>query len=132
MATLTREQLLSRKRPKEKIEIPSLGGEVWVLTMASDDKDSFEHAQVSLNNGEDDEYAFMKGVRARYMVRTLGDENGERLLSDDDAEALSDSWNADLENAFSVAKRLNGITAEDIKELAKNSATDPKDSSGTT
>jgi hypothetical protein len=127
---LTREQILATKPPMEQAQWLN-GDVVNVAAMTGTARDSFEKDTVQLSSAED-EYGHMTNFRARLLVRCLVDDNGERLFGDDDAAVLGAIWCSPLDKAFDVAKRLNGFSPEDIKELEKNSDSAPSDCSGTT
>ena len=105
--SLTREQYLAAKSPKELVPLPEIGGDGWVAAMRPVDRDSFERSNAELGS---DTFAFLDNARARLLVRCLVDENGERLFTDADAAELGKTWCAPLDKLFEVAKRLNGFS----------------------
>lgn len=132
MGTLTRENILSAKRPSILHPMPALGGDVWITSMESPDKDAFERSNAELAEASGTSYGYYDNIRSRLLVRSITDENGVRLLADDDAIALGKAWNPNFEEAFALAKKVNGWSNEDLEEIAKNSKADLKESSGTT
>jgi hypothetical protein len=60
-------------------------------------------------------------VRAELLVRTLCDESGARLFSDEDTEALAALGQDVLEPAFQAAAKLSGLT----EDVGKNSPSGP-------
>ena len=109
---------------KEKVNVPEWGGEIYVRTMTGTERDSFEQEIVNT-----DESANLKNIRARLCVLTIIDDKGNRLFDANDIEALGRKSALVLDRIFQVAQRLNGITSEDVEELAKNSENDQGDSS---
>jgi flavoprotein len=51
------------------------------------------------------------------------------LFSDSDVAALGSKSSRSVQRVFNVAQKLSGLSDEDIDELAKNSESDPDDSS---
>lgn len=128
---LTREQLLATKPPKPEA-VPWLNGEVvYVAAWNSAARDSFEKENLEVGTS-DDPYSHLENIRARLLVRCLVDENGERLLTDDDAAELGQCWAVPMDRAFAVAKRLCAFSQADLEELEKNYGSAPSDCSGST
>jgi hypothetical protein len=64
----------------------------------------------------------LHNVRAKLVVRSVVDEDGNRVFRDQDAPALGEKSAAVLDKLYDVASRLSKVTQEDVEELAKNSA----------
>jgi len=113
---LTRDSILQADDlPKESVEVPEWGGQVWVRTLSGTERDSFEQSMVTKKNKPN-----MDNVRARFAVLTICDEKGERLFQAADAEALGKKSAAALDRVFAVAQRLNGFSDQDQKDLSDN------------
>lgn len=118
MAILKREQILSADDLKrESVSVPEWGGEVLVRTMTGAERDAFEAAI----GGGKARQVNTANIRARLVALTVVDEAGARLFADGDMEALGRKSAAALDRCFSVAMRLNGLSAKDVEELEKNS-----------
>jgi len=63
----------------------------------------------------------LRNMTARLCAICIVDEKGKRVFSDFDAESLGRKSAKALDRIFDVAQRLNGLGADDIKEMAKNS-----------
>lgn len=125
MTILTREQILAADdRHTETVEIPEWGGSVIVKTLTGREKDAWEMSMLGPDNKLRPE-----DVRARLLSVALVDEDGKRIFTDRDIAALSAKSCAAMERAVTVAKKLNALTEDDMKELAKNSGSDPGESS---
>jgi len=112
---LTRDEILSADDlKKEKVPVPEWGGHLFVKTQTGAEKDNFESSLVD-SKGK----VSVKNIRARMVAQVAVDEDGKRLFSDADAEALGKKSAAALDRVFAVAKRLNGISDEDVEELGK-------------
>lgn len=126
MALLTREQILQADDlPRELVPVPEWGGEVWVRTLTGTERDTFESETLLFRpRGESaPNLDALHQTRARLCARAVCDERGRRLFSDDDVAALGQKSAAALDRVFEVAARLNRISARDLEELEKNSAT---------
>ena len=62
----------------------------------------------------------LKNIRARLVVKTACDENGALLFTEDQASYLGKKSAKALDRCFSVAQTLNGLSGNDVEELAKN------------
>lgn len=112
----------------EDVEVPEWGGQVRVKSLTGKERDALEssmivgkgkNANVNLNN-----------LRAKLVARSVVDEDGKRIFTDDDIAALGAKSAAALTRVYEVAQRLSGITQEDVDELTKNSETAPSEDSG--
>ena len=85
---LTKDQLFgSTKTRLEPIEIPELGGTVYLAQLTAAEILPFIN---TTDDGDDDDD--VQGMNARQnhlLVRSIVDENGERLLGDEDAEMMN-------------------------------------------
>jgi hypothetical protein len=120
MALLTRDAILqAQDLPKELVEVPEWGGEVYVRTLTSAERDSFEQSIVE-QKGKSTKMN-LSNLRAKLVALTVVDENGKRLFSDKDAELLGQKSAIALNRIFDVAQRLSALSQEDVEELTKNS-----------
>lgn len=117
MAILTKEQILKANDLKtEKVSVPEWNGEVYVRTMTGTERDAFDQSLV-----ESKDKTNLANIRARLCALTVVDEKGGRLFDDKDIVDLGKKSSAALDRVFAVAQKLNGIGANNIEELAKNS-----------
>ena len=113
---LNREAILKTDDlPRELVQVPEWGGDVYVRTLTGTERDAFEQSMVGKKSKMN-----LDNVRARFAVLTICDEAGQRLFTDDDAKVLGDKSAAALDRVFAVAQRLNGFSSEDAEDLAKN------------
>jgi len=114
---LSKEQILSADDlTREQVNVPEWGGDVYVYTMSGEERDSFE---VSIMDSKGK--ATFLNIRAKLCARTIRDEEGNRYFTDKEIDVLGKKSGQALDKIFDVAKRLNGIGKEEIKELEKNS-----------
>lgn len=119
MAILTREQILSADDiTKEVVEVPAWGGEVIVKSLTGKERDQFEASMVT-GKGKNVQ-ANLVNARAKLVALSLVNEDGKRLFNQGDIEALGAKSADALNKVFEVARRLSGLSEEDIKELTEN------------
>lgn len=108
----------------ESLDIPELGGVVYVKAMSGKERDKFESWALS-DNGP-------KNIRGKAAARCLCDKHGSRMFSDSDADRLGNIKVSILQKVFVVIQRLSGLTKEDVDELEQVSvAGAPGDGSST-
>src|ERR1035437_8715941 len=105
----------SKDRPSEKVNVPQWGGDVYVSTITGTERDAFESA-ITSSEGK----VSVENIRAKLLVRCLTDENGNRLFTDADALQLGTKSANILDRLFTVARKLNGLSKDDVEELKKN------------
>jgi hypothetical protein len=120
-AVLSREAILAADDQKtEKVEVPEWGGCVYVRSMSAYDRDQYEAEQTNLKK-EGGDAIDLRNFRARLVARTACDADGNRLFTNEDAEALGSKSALAMSRLFKVASRLNGLTDKDLTDLEKNS-----------
>ena len=107
--------------------VPEWLGDVYVTTLQAIEQDAFEET-CTTGRGKKTK-SNIANIRARYCALTIVNEKGERLFSKTDVVALGKKSAGALGRCFEVAQRLNGMTDEDVEELAKNALTAPGDGS---
>ena len=116
MELLTKENILAAEDLTfEHIEVPEWGGVVRVRTMTAGERDRWETALLD-EKGEVRE----QDIRARLVSLTAVDGEGKRMFDDGDITALSAKSAAAMDRVFAAASKLNGLSAADVEELAKN------------
>lgn len=118
--SLSREQLLKPVQiPREEVELPELGGSVWVKGMSASDRSKFEK-DFQTSSGKSNKRK-MAEVRERLLVACCCDENGTRMFTYDDVTELGKQSIQVVERIVNVAQRLCGMTNDDVEQMAKNS-----------
>ena len=116
MATLSRAAILAADDlAKETVSVPEWGGEIIIGTMTGAARDAWEQS-IAGQGGK----VNIANIRARMLAYCALDENGNRLFSDADAEALGQKSGAALDRCVRVAQKLNKLTDEDLKEVKGN------------
>ena len=119
--SLTKEEILqANDLPTEVVPVPEWGGDVIVRTMTGTERDSFEQSIMDMNGR--DASVNLTNIRAKLCSKAIVDEEGKRMFSDMEVNALGKKSASALDKIFAVAQRLNGLSDKDVKELVKNSA----------
>lgn len=120
MSLLTREAILAAPDlPTESVSVPEWGGTVLVRGLTGTERDAFE-AESFAARGKDVEINRVN-LRARLVTRTIVDDAGKRVFTDQDIAILGSKSAAALDRVFEVSSRLSGLGARDVEDLAKNS-----------
>lgn len=116
---LTREAILSATDLGfEDVEVREWGGTVRVRGMTGNERDEWEWEMVQTRS--EDKRENKRRLRAKLVSLTVVDENGQRLFSEADVEALGQKSVRALQRVYNVAQRLSSISAGDLEELAGN------------
>lgn len=119
MTYLTREAILdAQDLPTETVEVPEWGGAVLVRGLTGRERDAFEASMIE-QKGRKTTFT-MSNFRAKLAARTIIDENGKRMFSDKDMDALGGKSAVALQRVFNVAQQLSGLSDADVEELTKN------------
>lgn len=114
---------------KELVAVPEWGGEVWVKGLTGAERDKFESG-ILQQKGKSQQLN-LANVRAKLASFSICDEEGKRVFSDEDVQALSQKSAAALQRVFGVAQRLSGLGEEDVKDLVEELKDSPFDGSAT-
>ena len=122
---LTAEEIFKLEdRPIERVDfperIPGWGGHhVFIRSIGGDERDGYE---LSFSDDEGKLKKDKRGIRSKLVALCACNEEGVRLFTDVQAKALGSRNAAALDLMYTAARRLNGISEEDIQELAGNSS----------
>lgn len=112
----------------ETVEVPEWGGSVRVRSLTGTERDGLDASNVIRKNGKHE--VTLEHMRAKLCARAIVNEAGVREFSDEDIEALGMKSASALTRVYEVAARLSGLTEDAAKAVAKNSAGDRNDNSG--
>ena len=122
--TLSKKDILTADDLKrEVVSVPEWGGDVNVRGMTGAERDKFESGIVEQRGKE--QSVNLANIRAKLASLTICDDDGKRLFSEQDVQALSQKSAAALQRIFAVAQRLSGIGDDDVKELVGEMAENP-------
>lgn len=116
---ISKESILQFKsKPTVTVNVPEWGGVVHVRVMSGTERDDYEDETFRLNGS--DVSLNRKNARARLLVRCIADEAGQRIFSDEDADALGGQPANIIDKVYAEALKVNGFTKQDVEELVKN------------
>jgi hypothetical protein len=119
--SLTREQILASRKDRKptRIDVPEWGGEVYIRVLSAQD-------QMQMSEGTKPQ-----DMPITVILHCLVDENGERILQDDDFDALAQEDFPVIMRVFSQAARLNGLSTKELDEAIDRFEPAPDESSST-
>lgn len=129
MTLLSRDEILGASdRATVDVEVPEWAGTVRVRALSGAERDAYESGIVQLS-ASGAKSINLKNLRGRLISLSCVDDDGRRVFSDEDAIALGDKSAAALERIFDVARKLSGLTEDDVEELAESFAVAPNGAS---
>jgi hypothetical protein len=116
---LTREEIKAKRgvRPREAVDVPELGGTVYVAKFSAKDRDRFEEIVTGGIPGK----VNLRNVRAQVATLLCVNEDGTRLFDESDAEWLGDLDTDAVQKIIDAGFRLNGIKGNAIEAAAGES-----------
>lgn len=120
MSLLTKDQILGADDlPTKDIFIEEWGGTVRIRCLTGAERDAFE-GDVTSTNGSNVTINY-RNMRAKLLARCLVGEDGRRLFKESEVVELGKKSSKVITRLFDEARKLSGMTAEDVEELAGNS-----------
>lgn len=120
---LGREDFLNLPKPVvKKAFIKTLEAYTFVKQMTAQEQDTYEESLYIMNTKSDNTVEMirqMAGLKAKYLVRVLCDENGKRFFKDEEWEVLSNKFADVISELFNEVTKINRDTMEDLKEQEK-------------
>lgn len=121
---LGREAILDADdRQYETVECPEWGGKVRVRGLNGTQRDAYEASLVK-GNGASREMN-LANARAKMVVLAVVDSEGRAIFTAEDVRGLGRKSAAPLERIFDAARRLSGMSEEDVEKLTENFGADP-------
>jgi hypothetical protein len=121
-----REQFLALgKRPRrmEPVDIPELGGNLYVRSLTASERDQWE-----FDTARERAKGKAGNFRARLLVLAACDQSGAPLFRPEDAEVIGAMEQSIVEAVVDRAWKLNRMTPRDLEEVGKNSQPVPSES----
>lgn len=113
---LDRETILNKSELKrQKVAVPEWGGEVIVSEMTGAGRDEWELSILSREGKQS-----LVNSRAKLVIATVVNENGEKLFTADDIDRVSNLSAAALDRICRIAQELNGLTTKELEEAKKD------------
>lgn len=131
----TREDILNANDEiTEIVEVPEWGVSVRVKALTGTERDRYEASGLIWGKGDKGEPTVTgmnpENMRARLVAKSLVDDTGLLLFSEKDVVALGGKNAAVLNRLFDVARRLSGLSTEDVEALVANLKGGPNATSG--
>jgi len=102
----------------ESVAIDGLPEPLYLRTLTGRERDAFENGCFT-QRGKD-RVMNTDNIRAKLLVRSICNEQGERLFADNEAEALGNIPADILDTLFAKAQAMSGLAPADIEELKGN------------
>jgi hypothetical protein len=126
MAFLGRDAILSADDTKyDTVPCPEWGGDVRVRSLTGTQRDAYE-ASIMQTNGTDRKLN-LRNARAKMVVLAVVDDDGRPVFTTDDVSALGRKNAAPIERIFDAARKMSGMSEEDVEKLTENFGADPSD-----
>lgn len=110
----------------ERVEVPEWGGHVFLRGLTGRGRDDFEMRFANWSSKDRDPGDF----RAELLSRCLCNADGKRICVSKQVSQLALKSGRVLVRLFDIARRLSGLTEEDVEDLEKNLPSDQSDDSG--
>jgi hypothetical protein len=116
---LTRESILALDdRPRREVFVPAWNGSVYVRALSGAERATFE--RIVFSDGATDD-----GIMAKIVALCTVDQNGERLFTEEDVEALNGKNAKALHTVAQAALAFNALSDGALEEGKDDSAPSP-------
>lgn len=105
------------------VECPEWGGKVRIRGLSGTQRDAYESSLV-VSNGTDRKMN-LANARAKMLVLAVVDGEDRPIFTSDDVRALGRKSAAPIERIFDAARKLSGMSEEDVEKLTENFGADP-------
>lgn len=123
------EQVLAQDDTQTQyVDVPEWGFRVKVRGLMGHERDSYETSFVRFNGNQ--RVMDMTNARAKLVAKAVINEQGKRIFTDAQVQALAQKSAVALERVFSVIQKLSGMTDDDIKALVTVMGNDQSASAG--
>ena len=115
---LTREEIKAKRGvlPREPLDVPALGGTVYVGKMNAKMRDAFEAMVTGGKVGG----VNLDNIRARFVALVTVDADGKPLFTQEDAEWIGELDTEAVQAIVDKGFEINGIGQNAVEEAAKN------------
>lgn len=96
------------------VQVPEWGGAVYVKAMTGAMRDAWE--QMLVKEGA----SSIENARAKLLVISVVDEDGNRLFTDADIQALGEKSGSALTRLANVAQKLSRLGEKELEDAVKN------------
>lgn len=115
---LTRDAIFSATDRKHKtVNVPEWGGDVRIDVMSGADRDEFD--AWLMDNRKGDTFNTKK-MKVFLLCMTVAGEDGKKLFTLADLDALNEKNGEVINKLFEVAQDINGMSQKSVERLEKN------------
>lgn len=120
MTYLTKDEILAADDLQyADVPVPEWGGTVRIRTLTGEERDNFEE-KIIKRDGQGNRVGMdLNQFRAKLLVRTMVDEDGKRIFTEQDIHALGRKSSAAMDKVFVQVRELNRMTDEDVEQLTQ-------------
>lgn len=108
-----------------EVDCPEWGGKVRIRNLSGTQRDAYEASLVQ--GRSNDRQLNLANARAKMLVLAIVDGEGRQLFTADDVRALGRKNAAPIERIFDAARKLSGMSQEDVDKLTENFGDDRSD-----
>jgi len=119
VAFLTRSDILEADDTRyETVACPEWGGDVRLRSISGAKRDAYESSLMEERGGS--RKMNLRNARAKLIILTAVDEDGRPLFTADDLRALGAKNAAPLDRLFDAARKLAGMSDDDVEKMTEN------------
>jgi len=113
-----KEALADLKLKRKPVDVPGIDG-LFVAEISAEDLDEYNTLLATATDAEGKLVKPMPHLRSALVCKSLVDEDGKRLYTDQELDQVGRLPSAVLETLYQAARRINGVD-ESAEEAAKN------------
>lgn len=119
MALLSRDAILGADdRQYDEVDCPEWGGSVRVRSISGAERDRYEESLIQQRGNS--RQMNMRNARAKLVALCVVDEQGNRLFSDQDVNALGRKNAKPLDRLWDACRKLSGLSDDDVEKLTED------------
>lgn len=122
MGFLTRDQIIGEgaidDTNYDTVACPEWGGDVRLKSISGTKRDAYEASLIDERGAS--RKMNLRNARAKLIILTACDETGRPLFTTEDLRALGAKNAAPLDRLFDAARKLTGMSDDDVEKLTEN------------
>lgn len=115
----TLDELKATRPAMSELYIPEVGKKFYIRTLTGQEVDAYR-SSLMIGKGQN-QTVNQRGMRAKLVVLSLGNADGSRMLTDQDARMVQAWPSKVLERIFDRSRKFNGLTDADTDDEKGNS-----------
>jgi len=113
---LTRDEILAlQDRKTAVVHVPEWDCDVRIMEMSAGDREAYERMVLRMNEQSNKVEPDISNLRAKMVAISVVDEEGRRVFTNEDVEALSRKHHEAIRFLFNKAMSLNRIEEEAVE-----------------